>query len=285
MQTLRLSAHYYGQYGADYTKDVPAEGYLGWKTAPLDISFTHTALVVMHAWDIQPKDQSPAGYSECEYLPRADAVCRNVLPGLLSAARQAGFNIFHVVARPGYYEHLPGYRRALALAGPEPARPAVVPADPVRQALDQFRWENVWPGKPNIPLYEKEKSQTRFHPGALPQANEGIAATSHQLAALCIDAGVNHLVYTGFTIGGCLLISPAGMVDMQRRGVMCSVLSDAVTAIENKETAHQELSKQLELWRVALTFGFVFDSSDLIKALAARSSSPDPFPVTGKPPA
>ena len=57
------------------------------------------------------------------------------------------------------------------------------------------------------------------------------------------------------------------MVDMQRRGVLCSVLREAVTAIENKETARQEISKQLELWRVALSYGFVFDVSGFIAAL------------------
>ena len=58
------------------------------------------------------------------------------------------------------------------------------------------------------------------------------------------------------------------MVDMQRRGAMCSVLRDAVTALENRETAATEISKQVELWRVALLFGFVFGVDDLVAALA-----------------
>jgi hypothetical protein len=61
------------------------------------------------------------------------------------------------------------------------------------------------------------------------------------------------------------------MADMSRRGLMCSAVRQAVTAVENKETARRELGKELGLWRVALAFGFVFDVDDLVGALAALS--------------
>ena len=48
---------------------------------------------------------------------------------------------------------------------------------------------------------------------------------------------------------------------------MCSALRQAVTAVENRETARAELCKEIALWRVALAFGFVFDVEDLVKAL------------------
>jgi hypothetical protein len=267
MRTLRLPARYYEQFGADYTREVPGEGYGGWKTAELEVSWHHTAVVVMHAWDVQPIGKDPVGYSECEYLPRADSICRNVFPGLLAAIRASGFTLFHVVGHSGYYEHLPGYQRAVALAGPEPAPLPRVTSDSVLDKLQHFRSENVWPGKSNLALRESSRTATDFHPAARPQGAEGVAANAHQLTALCREAGVNHLIYAGFTIGGCLLGSPGGMADMQKRGVMCSVLREAVTAVENRETARQELSKQLELWRVALLFGFVFGVDDLVEAL------------------
>ena len=56
---------------------------------------------------------------------------------------------------------------------------------------------------------------------------------------------------------------------MSRRGVMCSAFRQAVTAVENKETARQELNKELALWRVALAFGFVFDVDDFVDGLKA----------------
>ncbi|MCE9589303.1 MAG: hypothetical protein K8S99_02130 [Planctomycetes bacterium] len=270
MKTIPIRADYYQQFGADYTRDVPGEGYGGWKSADIEISAERTAVVVMHAWDVRPMAQDPAGYNECEYLPRADAICKTVFPKLLSAIRVSGFKLFHVVGRGGYYEHLPGFQRAVALAGPAPAGQPRVENDPVRSKLDRFRYENVWPGRPNIASYERSWAGTRFHPAAQPHGEEGIAADAHQLTALCRDAGVNHLIYAGFAIGACLLISPGGMVDMQRRGVMCSVLREAVTAVENKETARRETTKEVELWRVALNFGFVFGVEEFITAIGRR---------------
>jgi hypothetical protein len=48
------------------------------------------------------------------------------------------------------------------------------------------------------------------------------------------------------------------MVDMSRYGIICSTIPEAVTAVENKETAREEREKQQALWRVSLEFGFVF---------------------------
>ncbi|MBI1929948.1 hypothetical protein HYR99_37565 [Candidatus Poribacteria bacterium] len=48
---------------------------------------------------------------------------------------------------------------------------------------------------------------------------------------------------------------------------MCSAFRQAVTAVENKETARAELCKEIGLWRVALAFGFVFDVDTFIGAL------------------
>ena len=44
-------------------------------------------------------------------------------------------------------------------------------------------------------------------------------------------------------------------------------ISQAVTAVENRETAREEWCKEIALWRVALAFGFVFDVDDLIAAV------------------
>ena len=55
---------------------------------------------------------------------------------------------------------------------------------------------------------------------------------------------------------------------MSQRGVMCSALRQAVTAVENRETARNELCKEIGLWRVALAFGFVFDVEDFVGAIS-----------------
>ena len=52
----------------------------------------------------------------------------------------------------------------------------------------------------------------------------------------------------------------------------CSIVRDATTAAEYRETARLELSKQIALCKVSLGSGYVFDSADLIAALANESS-------------
>jgi hypothetical protein len=62
-------------------------------------------------------------------------------------------------------------------------------------------------------------------------------------------------------------MSPGGMVDMRRTGMICSALRQAVTAVENRESARLESHKEEALWRVALAFGFVFDVDDFVTQL------------------
>jgi nicotinamidase-related amidase len=141
--------------------------------------------------------------------------------------------------------------------------------DAVYERLEAFRAENVFVGPHNRPDVEAGFAQLDFAPAARPVGEEGIAENGPQLAALCRAHGVNHLVYVGFAINWCLLMSPGGMVDMKRYGVMCSTIRDAVTAVENRETARDGREKQQALWRVALEFGFVFEADNFIGALAA----------------
>jgi len=55
---------------------------------------------------------------------------------------------------------------------------------------------------------------------------------------------------------------------MSRHGILCSALRQAVTAVENKETARDQLCKEVGLWRVAVGFGFVYDVDDFVAALS-----------------
>jgi hypothetical protein len=174
--------------------------------------------------------------------------------------------LFHVVGGGNYYKHYLGYRQAVALADPELPLEQIA-ADPVLERLRQFRKAHVFVGPHNEADVARGHEHLDFAPEAVPVGDEGIAESAAQLFALCKSAGVNHLIYAGFAINWCLLMSPGGMLDMSRRGVMCSVFRQAVTAVENKETARQGLNKQLALWRVALAFGFVFDVEDFLHGL------------------
>lgn len=266
-RVIRVLAHYYQQFDADYTLDVPAEGYGGWKQGEIEVDVDRTALVVMHAWDARTQEEFPGWYRAVEYLPRSARICREVFPRLLGGIRKAGMKVFHVVGGGDYYQHLPGYQRTCELAGDPPPPPERIAPDPFLLKLQRFRAEHVFVGRHNEEDVHRAFHELRFAAEAEPREGEEIAENGHQLFALCKHYGVHHLIYAGFAINWCLLLSPGGMAEMSGRGIVCSAFRQAVTAVENRETARQELCKQIALWRVALAFGFVFDVDEFLGCL------------------
>ena len=276
MSPLTLRAHYYEQFDADFARDVPGEGYHGWKTAELEINPARTAVVVMHAWDCGTFAEYPGWWRRVEYIPRAAAICRTVFPPLLAAVRASGLRLFHVVGGGNYYKDCPGYQRAVALAGPAPAALPQIERDPVLDRLGQFKAELQ---RHNDDDTRRGFARVDFAPEARPVGDEGVAENAPQLFALCRESGINHLIYMGFAINWCLLLSPGGMADMTKHGIMCSAIRDAVTAVENRETARGERCKEIGLWRVALAFGYVFDADDLIGKLGQCRRTESSTPV------
>lgn len=272
MGTLRVPAHYYQQFDADFSRDVPGEGYGGWKRADLDLSWEHTAVVVMHAWDAGTREQFPGWHRSVEYIPRSYAICKTVFPPLLQAVRETGFNLIHVAGGGDYYKRCPGYQKALDLAGPSPLGPTAVEADDALGKLRAFRAANVFVGTRNQADVQAGFKRLDFAPQARPQGDEWVVCDTHQMVAVCRHLKVNHLIYAGFAINWCLLLSPGGMAEVSKHGIMCSAFRQAVTAVENRETARRELCKEIGLWRVALAYGFVFDVDPFVAALRQRHS-------------
>ena len=272
---MKVKTSYYQQFDADYSLDVPGEGYGGWKTAELELSDQHTAVVVMHAWDAGTYEQFPGWWKAVEYIPRQNHIVKTVFPGLLAAVRNSKLPLFHVVGGGDYYKQLPGYKKAVELAGPPPAKPdhirSATQGDEATKALHAFKSKNVFVGPHNEADCNAGFKRLDFPGPARPVGDEGVAENAHQLLALCKHHKINHLIYAGFAINWCLLLSPGGMHEMcNYHGIMCSALRDATTAVENKESARKELNKEFALWRVALAFGFVFDTTDFIPALPAK---------------
>ena len=264
---IPVVANYYQEFDADFSLDVPAEGYGGWMKGEIEISAEHTAVAVMHAWDCGTFEEHPGVWRSCDYVPRSAEIARTVFPRMLSAVRRSPLPLFHVVGGGNYYQDLPAYKRTVELVGEPPPAPERVEGDPILQRLHQFRSQRVWRGTHNNADREKLSDTIDFLPEAKPLEGEGIAEDTPQLLALCKESGINHLIYAGFAIDACLLMSPGGMIDMSRHGVMCSAIRQAVTAVENKETARTEMAKEIGLWRVAVMYGFVFDVDDLVAAL------------------
>jgi nicotinamidase-related amidase len=262
--TIGLPAYYYQNFDADFSRDVPEEGFGGWKRGDIEIAVDRTAVVMMHAWDCGEQEQFAV-----PYIPRAAEIAWRVFPNLLTAVRRSPLPLFHVVGGGDYYKSFPAYAKTRELAGPNATETEQIPSDPVRDRLVAFKQEHAYPGKDNLEDIERGFARIDFAPEARPLDNEPIAHDTHQLVVLCKAHGINHLIYAGFAIDACLLTSPGGMVDMHRHGVLCSVIRDATTAVETRETARSQLAKELGLWRVSVQFGFVFESRDVIHALNA----------------
>jgi hypothetical protein len=206
-------------------------------------------------------------------MPRAAEIAETVFPALLSSTRASELSVFHVVGGGNYYAECPGYKRAVELAGAAVPAPEQVESDPALERLRAFRPDKVFVGAQNRADVERGFAALDFMPQAKPLGDEGVAENAEQLFALCKEHGVNHLIYAGFAINWCLLLSPGGMADMSKRGMMCSALRQAVTAVENRETARGQLCKEVALWRVALAFGFVFDVEAFVEAVAGKPSA------------
>jgi len=273
---MHLRAQLYQQFDADPSLPVPAENFGGWRDVDVELAPQHTALVVMHAWDCGEPHEFPGWRRAVDYTPRARRILADVFPPLLAAVRRSPIPVFHVVGGGrDYYSHLPGYQRALGLCAASPASIPIakVAPDPISEQLQRLRRDAVSPGAHNAADVAAGFAELDFAPQALPVGDEGVAENGVQLAALCRAHEINHLVYIGFAINWCLLMSPGGMVDLARHGCICSTIREAVTAVENRETARDQREKQQALWRVAVEFGFVFGLDDFLHALPTSSAS------------
>lgn len=272
LQALKIPTWYYQHFDADHSREVPEQAMGGWKQATLEFPKERTALVIMHAWDTGSQDQYPGWKRAAGWIKRAGSILENVFPPLLTAARESGMNVFHVAGGSNkYWEAYPGYKYTETLALPENPNLPRMKSDQMTDKLMRFRAENVFVGKHNEGDVADGFANMDFAKQAKPLDNEPIAADAGQLAAICREKGVNHLIYCGFAINWCLLLSPGGMADMSKYGIICSAMKDAVCAVENRETAAEETAKGLALWRVSLAYGFVFESTDFIKAIAEKA--------------
>lgn len=187
MPATRIVANYYQQFAADYSLEVPGEGYGGWKRAEIDVDLDRAALAVMHAWDNGTMETNPRGYHNHEYLPRANEILHTVFPLLLSTARSSRLKVFHVVSRGKYYQNHPNYIATQDLAGPSS------PPEQIDQGLSLMKWrEELFP--PPVTVKNERSLARAFASEAAPQGNEPIAKDDHQLCALCKKHNVNHLI-------------------------------------------------------------------------------------------
>jgi len=271
---MEVRARFYRRYDVDSSADVPAESILGWGERMLDVPIDESMLVCMHFWNIGLDERLPYGrdvpyagwYRTSEYIKRTIPITRDVMPPLLAAARAGGMAVGHVGIGP-FATKYSGYAYAEEVAGPAPPPPAGGPESALREEWQRGRGAETC-GEHNLAALSEASPLVDFPEQVMPQDDEPVVISSHQLNAVCRQRGIWHLIYCGFLINACIMNSPGGMVDMRRLGYFCTAVRDATTAGEIKETASQEWGKEVALSSV----DYVFESSDLITAL--RQVSP-----------
>ncbi len=261
-----IPAWHYQQFDADFGRSVPAEGYGGWRKSEIPWDPDRSALVIMHAWDTGTRERFPGWHRAVEYIPRADRIAASTLPALLSAFRVSDRPRVHVAGGGDYARRCPGFRVSEAEPRADP-----LPPDDTIDRLRRFRAENVFVGLRNEADVRAGFARIDFPERLRPAPVEAVVDAAPALDAWCREREVRHLVYAGFALNWCLLMSPGGMIDMSRRGYVCSAVRDATTSVENKESAATEAHHEEALWRTALAFGFVFDSADLIRAVGGAA--------------
>lgn len=272
MKEYKIPTWYYRQFDADYSLDVPAEGYGGWIKENLPMNPEKTAVVIMHAWDCGTYGQFPGWFRAVEYIPRSKNIASDIFPDLLAEIRRQGMNLFHVASDSDYAYGYPGYEKTMNLCSklnaenPVTMLPFPLP-DKTTLKLRKFKEENSFVGAHNQIDVNKGRDYKKFMIEAKPHGDEPVVINSEQLHAVSLDAGINHLIYIGFAINWCLQYSPGNMNDMADRGFLCSTIREAVTAVENKESARTESNKEYALWVTALKNGFVYDVDDFITFL------------------
>ncbi len=227
----------------------------GWVQTPVTLDSARTAILVMHAWDPGKPENLPGRERAVEYLGRARLILSEVFPPLLTSVRGARLPVLHLLE-----------------PGPAPRRGTV--RDSTWHAQQALRRALSYPGEENQDDVDLAFADLRAARQATPAPGEPTLTSCDALTRHCYERGINHLIYIGFALNWCLLMSPGGMIDMKRRGFICSTIPEATTAVERHDTAAEESEKASALWRVAVEFGFVFSRGDFQQAL--RQLAPPP---------
>ena len=259
---MMIRAYYYAQQGADCSLPQPALGFHGWRETEIPVDPARTAIVVMHAW----KTPDTEGLRQhVEYIGRANQIMEERFPTFLQAVRQSGVRIIHVAAGfEAALDNFPGYRRMQQECPPEEYE--TVDSTPTLRELKMRHWR-LTGAEDSTHHMQIEEGYAKYDFAVKPRDNEDVVIAANQLLHLCRKHGIEHLIYTGFAVNACLMLSPCGCLDMTRRGLICSIVGDLTTAVENKESCIGERNREYGLWQFSVQGGFVFTSDTLLQTL------------------
>ena len=259
---MNVPAYYYAQQRANCALEHPGLGFRGWCQTEVPVEPAHTAIIGMHAWRV-PKTEGL--YQHVEYIERANQILQARFPAFLDAVRNSGVRLIHVAA--GFETALnrfPGYHRIKQECPPEHYE--TIDSSPALEELKMRHWRQT--GAENQDHHEQiEAGYAKYDFAIEPLDHEDVVTTANQLLYLCRKHKIEHLIYTGFAVNACLMLSPCGCLDMTRRGLVCSIVGDLTTAVENKESCETQRNREYGLWQFAVQGGYVFLSDSLVDLL------------------
>ncbi len=272
MSKVLIPAKIYRGYDADLTKAYPADGYLGWEKREFKIDPEKTAVLVMHAWNCGTPEEYPGVFRSNEYVTRSYEICKNKFPAFLDTVRKSPLKLIHIVGGGDYYISYPGYKNVQKILEEYNIKNGITgkevkdtcQQDEISRKIKEIITYDAAYGRHNMEDINKSRKIRNFADQAFPQGDEPVAETTEELFAYCKKEGINHLIYSGFALNACLQISPCGMVDMFRKGFLCSVAEDLTVALETKESIRTEGNKHAQLYMISTIYGLVFESDDII---------------------
>jgi len=262
----------YQQFDADFSLEYPGEGFGGWKKIDAPFDLDRCAVILMHAWEIQSYEEIPGHWRCVEYVPRAEKICKELLPSFLEKVRASGVRLIHVADQSMDIEHYPGYKKTLQMTGIAKTSYPKIKRGEAADLLVEMKNKYSSPGEHNEADIIKGRAKSYdFNKYAIPKDDELIAINGEQLFSLCDQLGIDHVIYTGFANNFCLMYGQGGWLEMIRHGIISSVIKELTSAVENKESCREERHKEYGLWNLAMSAGgVVLEEEDFLRALQGR---------------
>lgn len=273
-RSIGVPWHFYEHFPPDYSQWRRSElGFEGWTSEERDLDLDSSCLALMHfdgrgltpETEFGPDCPNPGVMGTITSVPRTMDVVSFRMPRLVKAARNADWQVAHIGVGGPPYTETDIWDRCVEEAGDPPPDDEDVITDGQPEWEDQHRrdvFDLPRENPPDAPEYE-------FHlpEPLLPQGEDLIAEHPWQLHRLLENRGLTHIIYTGWALNWCLWFSPCGMVDMNRKGYLCSAVRGGCVAIENKDSTVGEQNLEYALWKTSTMFGYVFELHELTHAL------------------
>ena len=269
-KTLKLGARYYTIARVSGPAMKPS-GVEGLHTKILEKPIGQIGLVLVHCWNvgepngpypIEPNSHCPG--EPTDWVPTAHEIIKNKIKPVLTAARAAGIEVFHM-AQWRYADRYPQY---LEIKKDPELQTVRVPFERcIRPKSVKEIWDTEYgPNYPG-PMWEIYPNEFDIAKAVRPLPNETVFTTTEQINGICRRKGIDTLVYVGFMADICLVGQPGAIEEMSNKyRYRCIVLRDCTTAYEYPETYEGKWMKFAAIRNIETRLGFSATAKDFIAA-------------------